>query len=68
VPLAPSLLPRWLAFLQRGMESWRELSRRRAEQRALDQLNDGTRRDIGLAEREPPMRDRSLWDLERGLW
>jgi len=67
-PSTRALPPRWLSSVQRGWQSWRERSLRRAELRALDQLSDSTRRDIGLGEREWPMRDRSLWDHERGLW
>lgn len=68
LPPALSLPQRWLSGLQRARQAWREQSLRRAEQRALEPLSDSTRRDIGLAERGPAMRDRALWDHERGLW
>lgn len=66
LPEPTSPPPRWTGRLMEGWKSWRELSRRRAELRALDELSDSTRRDIGLGERGLP--DRSLWDHERGLW
>ena len=59
---------RWLATLRRSWTAWREQSARRVAWRALEQLSDSTRRDIGLAERAPPAPDRALWDLERGRW
>lgn len=68
LPPALSLPPRWLSGLQRAWQAWREQSLRRAELRALEPLSDSTRRDIGLAERGLSMRDRALWDHERGLW
>jgi len=67
-PQPLSLPPRWLGSLKQGWKSWRERSQRQAELRALEELSDSTRRDIGLAERGLPMRNRALWDHERGLW
>ena len=64
----PSPAPRWLATLRRSWAAWRERSARRAEWRALEELSDSTRRDIGLAERAPLAPGRALWDHERGLW
>jgi uncharacterized protein YjiS (DUF1127 family) len=54
--------------LRRRWTAWREQSARRAEWRALEQLSESTRRDIGLGERAPLAPGRALWDHERGLW
>lgn len=58
----------WLKVVHRAWVDWRESSRRWAELQALEQLSDSTRRDLGLAERAPPVSSRTLWDHERGLW
>ena len=64
----PPTSPRWLTPLRRRWTAWREQSARRAEWRALEQLSESTRRDIGLGERAPLAPGRALWDHERGLW
>jgi uncharacterized protein YjiS (DUF1127 family) len=68
LPQSLMLPPRWPGRLKQRWRAWRERSQRRAELRALDELSDDTRRDIGLAERGLPMHDRSLWEHGRGLW
>lgn len=59
---------RWLAGLHRAWAAWREHSWRQAENQALEQLSENTRRDLGLGERVPPAWQRTLWEYERGQW
>lgn len=72
-PQAPLALPAavpsgWLSLLGRAWGHWRARVHLRATQRALDGLDDRTRRDLGLAERGAPTRAERLWELDRGSW
>jgi len=59
---------RWLAGMHRAWAAWRDVSQRRSEWQALEQLGDSTRRDLGLPERGPLVSQRTLWHHERGQW
>ncbi|MBL8287229.1 MAG: hypothetical protein JNL85_04520 [Rubrivivax sp.] len=66
--------PRWLRALhalRRAWTAWRAAARRRADLRALAELDDWLLRDVGLADQVPPKSGAGVMsslDLERSRW